>query len=319
MNSSDEMVTGLGIMGALSKFVPYAELFANTVKKCRLIHFFLVESAAANKKPCEGTPMKRVKEWVFLGSLILLAPASGFACSTAQWDSSSGAITAESPAAPAPANSNPSRLSELCGLRVTNTGHVQDNSPDGHTTFIARFYVRPQLTGGSSADLFIAYSSETPSGQLVKVSYDGANLDFHAAGAQAGTAAAAPGLWHLVEVEYVSAGTTSFWVNADAEVAGATGSFASATGAVTAVRLGLPNGLGGHSGYANFDAYESHSTTPVGPLLIGDSNGVGGISIADATNAIAELNGTLAVGQPDCNSSGVVTIADATCIIGKIP
>ncbi|MDZ4730820.1 MAG: hypothetical protein SH820_12860 [Xanthomonadales bacterium] len=197
---------------------------------------------------------------------------------------------------------------------------MQDNSPTAHTTFITRFYVRPQLTGGAQADLFIAYSAETPSGQLLKVSYDGANLDFHAAGAGVlGTAPAEAGKWYLVEVKYVSAGNTTFWVNTDANTVAATGTYTSATGGVEAVRLGLPNGLGGHTGYVNFDAYESHSTTAVGPLLIGDSNGNGSITIADATNAIGELNGTLAVGQPDCNSSGVVTIADATCVIGKIP
>jgi len=257
---------------------------------------------------------------VLFGCLALLLPISGFACSTAQWTAVSGAVVAESPAAPAASNSAPSRVSEQCGLRATGTGHVQDNSPSAHTTFIARFYVRPQLTGGTAADLFVAYSSETPSGQLLKVSYDGANLDFHSTGTTVlGTAPAVAGKWHLVEVEYVSAGNTRFWVNTNATSVVATGTYASATGAVEAVRLGLPGGLGGHTGHANFDAYESHSSTPVGPLLIGDSNGGGTISIADATNAIGELNGTLAIGQPDCNESGVVTIADATCIIGKIP
>ncbi len=261
-------------------------------------------------------------ERLLLGALVLLMiPASGFACSMAQWNGgSSGAVVAESPPTSAAANEAKSRITELCGLRATGTGHVQDNSPSAHTTFIARFYVRPALTGGAAADLFVAYSNEAPSGQLVKVSYDGANLDFHStSGTVLGTAPAAAGAWHLVEIEYVSGANTRFWVNADATVAANTGTYASATGAVEAVRLGLPAGLGGHSGHANFDAYESHSTTPVGPLLIGDANGVGGISIADATNIIGEINGTLAVGQPDCNNSGAVTIADATCAIGKIP
>jgi len=264
--------------------------------------------------------MMKYMESFFVGCLTLFIPISGFACSLAQWDGgSSGAVVAESPAAPAPANSNPSRFSEKCGMRVTGTGHVQDNKPSAHTTFIARFYVRPALTGGGNADLFIAYANETPTTQLVKVSYDGANLDFHAGSSTVlGTAPAEAGKWHLVEIEYVSASNTRFWVNANS-VGAPTGTYTSATGAVEAVRLGLPNGLAGHTGYANFDSYESHSSTPVGPLLAGDSNGSGTISIADATNAISELNGNLANGQPDCNSSGVVTIADATCIIGKIP
>lgn len=290
------------------------------------MELFLVESVHDRFiiKYKSESPKMSYKERVLFGCLFLLLPISGFACSMAEWTAAPGVgdVIAESPPAPAPSNSSMSRLSEFCGLRVFGTGYVQDNSPDAsqHTTFIARFYVRPQLSGGSQADLFIAYANETPSTQLLKVSYDGANFDFHAAdGTVLGTAPADAGKWNLVEVEYVSAGNTRFWVNADATKEDANGTYASATGGVDAVRLGLPNGLGGHTGYVNFDAYESHSTTPVGPMLIGDSNGNGNITIADATNAIGELNGLLAKGQPDCNNSGVVTIADATCIIGKIP
>src|SRR5690606_5979081 len=168
----------------------------------------------------------------------------------------------------------------------------------GHTTFIARFYVRPNLTGNGQADLFAAYGDESGGSQRLKVSYDGANLDFHAAGAQAGTAAAASNLWHLVEIEYTSEGTTRFWVNADASSDDPTGTYPSATGAVSSVRLGLlatPTNL---TGAPQFDAYESHSTTPVGPLLNGDSNGNGSITISDVTRIGSELNGSLSPGQP---------------------
>lgn len=259
--------------------------------------------------------MMKNMERVFLGCLALLLPASGFACSMGAWDTPTGvgAVTTASPP-------TITRYSELCALQATNTGYVQDNSPSGHTTFIARFYVRPGFTGSGQADLFVVYDNDTPGNQLLKVSYDGANLDFHgSSGTVLGTVAATINNWHSVEVKYVSAGTTTFWVNANATLVAPTGSYASATGAVESVRLGLPNGLGGFSASTSrFDAYESHSTTPVGLLLVGDANGNGAITIADVISAGNELGGTLAVGQPDCNFAQGVTIADVICIGNKL-
>jgi hypothetical protein len=266
--------------------------------------------------------MMCIKERVFLGVLTLLLPASGFACSMSQWDTPTGvgAVIVGSP------QTGPAvpRYSESCGLQVTapSSGHVQDNSPDGHTQFIARFYVRPNLTdvSGTQADLFVAYSDEAGASPLLKVSYDGANLDFHAAGAPVATVAAAPGLWHLVEVEYNSAGNTEYWVNTNAESVAATGSYASATGAVSSVRLGLPNGATGFTGSAQFDAYESHSTTPVGPLIACDADGSDNpdININDVLAVITERFGqpsVLAAGQPDCAPNGTIDINDVLATI----
>jgi hypothetical protein len=263
--------------------------------------------------------MKKIMERVLLGVSILLVPASGFACSMGQWDSNTG-VTAivgspqTSPAVP--------RFSESCGLQVTapTVGYVQDNSPDGHTTFIARFYVRPNLTGSGQADLFAAYGDEAGGLQRLKVSYDGTNLDFHADEGVAGTALAAANNWHLVEIEYNSAGTTRFWVNKDATSEAESGSFSSATGAVSSVRLGVlatPTNL---TGAPQFDAYESHSTTPVGALLLGDANGGGTLTSGDALRVLGEIaiGGTLSPGQPDCNRNGSITSGDALCILGLL-
>ena len=160
--------------------------------------------------------MKYMERVMFGGLVLLVLPVSGFACSMDAWDTpvGVGSIIVGSP------QTNPAvpRFSELCGMQVTapNAGYVQDNSPDGHTLFIARFYVRPNLSGSGNADLFVAYSAENGTGPLVKVSYDGTNLDFHAAAGPVAGFAAAPNLWHLVEIEYNSAGQTRYWVNADA-------------------------------------------------------------------------------------------------------
>lgn len=255
---------------------------------------------------------------VVFGSLALLLPISGFACSMSQWDTSTG-VGAVIVGSPKTVPAVP-RFSESCGLQVTapNFGYVQDNSPDGHTQFIARFYVRPNLTGSGQVELFAAYGDEAGGSPKIKVSYDGTNIEFHADGGPVASksVAAAKDLWHLVEIEYNSPGNTRYWVNADSSGA-ESGSYTSASGSISSVRLGLlPDTLAGFTGgSAQFDAYESHSTTPVGSLLVGDSNGDTNLGIADLVTVGIELNaGPLAGGQPDCNRDGAMGIADLVCI-----
>lgn len=245
---------------------------------------------------------------VIFGCLMLCGIVPGtFACTTDGWNG--GASGATNPASPPTV----SRVSEFCGLKLTNTGHVQDNSP-AHTAMIARFYVLPQLTGSGDADLFIAYSSETPSGVLFDVAYDGSNLDFSATGGGSASVAAAAG-WNLIEISYTSGGNIQYWVNADATVDPATGSFAAGSGTVQAVRLGLPNGLGGFSGGSvSYDAYESHASTPVGGLLIGDSNADATVNVLDYSSVQQDILGNLQPGQPDCNLDGLVNIFDYSCV-----
>lgn len=259
--------------------------------------------------------MMNCMDRVLFGCLALMLPISGFACSMAQWvPGQSGAVTAASPP-------TFSRVSEFCAMRATDTGYVQDNSPNNHTKFIARFYVRPQLTGSGQADVFVAYDNDNPGNQLLKVSFDGANLDFHAAAGPIvdKTVAVTPGSWHLVEIEYNSAGITKYWVNTNAKQVAETGSYTSATGGVQSVRLGLPNGRGGFSGGSvSFDSYESHSTTPVGPLRIGDANGDTNWNVLDYGAVQQDISNNLQPGQPDCNLDGAVNVLDYGCVQQKI-
>jgi len=252
---------------------------------------------------------------VLFGCLALLLPISGFACSTAQWTSNSGAVVVGSP------QTNPAvpRYSELCGMQITapNSGYVQDNSPDAHTQFIARFYVRPNIAGTGEVDLFVAYGAENGTLPRLKVSYNAATaaLGFHTSSTLAATTPAAAGLWHLVEVEYNSAGDTRFWVNSNAISASPIDTYPNASGVIESVRLGFPNAATGYTGTAQFDSYESHSSTPVGPLLLGDSNGNLSVNVFDMISIQNEILGTnLAVGQPDCNRQGTVNVFDMICV-----
>ncbi|MEJ8566606.1 dockerin type I domain-containing protein [Elongatibacter sediminis] len=200
-------------------------------------------------------------------------------------------------------------------MSLDNTGHVQDNSPS-HSAMIARFYVLPQLTGSGDADIFVAYSNEAPSGVLFDISFDGTNFNFDAGGAGGASASAAAVTgWNLIEVKFNSGGNFEYWVNVDATTDPATGSFSSGSGTIEAVRMGLPNGLGGFSGgKVSYDSYESHASTPVGSLLIGDANADETVNVLDYSSVQQDILGNLQSGQPDCNLDGSVNVLDYGCV-----
>lgn len=251
----------------------------------------------------------RYMERVIFGCLMLCGFVPGaLACTTASWNGgASGAFVAASPPTVA-------RYSESCALSLTGQGHVQDNSP-AHTQMIFRFYVLPQLTGSGTAKIFAAYSAENGTGELFDITWNGTNFSFNPTSGTSQTFPAPSG-WSLIEVSYSAGGSSSFWVNANAATDPISGSFTAASGTIQSVRVGLPDGLGGYSGgNVNFDAYESHATTPVGPLLAGDANASDSVNVFDMVAQQNEILGSaLAPGQPDCNSSGSVNVFDMVCV-----
>ncbi len=242
----------------------------------------------------------------------MLFASTTFACSTAAWlGGASGAVNPNDP------TNSVARASGFCGLEVTGTGHVQDDSPSAETSFIGHFYFFPEFTGAGDTDIFVAYSDEAANTEALVISYDGSNIiiDATAIGGGSATVAAASG-WNLVEFAWESGATGDFWVNSDATFDAPSAIFTPGTGSIETVRLGSPNGLGGFAGQATFDEYVSNRTQPVGALLMGDANGNGSLSIADVISIFNELNAgspVLAPGQPDCNLNGSVTIADVLC------
>ena len=263
------------------------------------------------------------KDGVIFGSLLACGIAFGssaFACSTDGWNGGvvglSTTLTVNSPPVFP-------RYSEFCAMRVTGDGSVRDLSPD-HERIRARFYVFSSLTGSGDAVLFRAYGDESDGSPLFEIRQTNGNLVFDADGSGTGAGGAdgstpLPSGWVSIEFDWQSGGTMGVWVNSDAsvvatpplEVTGAS------TGAVDSIRLGLVGGLAGFSGNAVFDAYEAHSTTPVGLLLVGDANGNGTVNSTDVSAALieTEIGGNLAPGQPDCNSNGVVNSTDVSCIL----
>ena len=251
-----------------------------------------------------------------ISSAVLLTSAffvsSTFACTTDAWDSIGGAPLADDPL------NDVNRVSGFCGLKVTGNEHVVDNSPAAETTFIARFYIFPKNIGAGTHEIFAAYSDEAGAKKIV-ITYDGTNINLDATAFTGGGTAsfsADTTHWNLVEFQWTSGENGSLWVNADATVDPASDTFASGTGSIEQVRLGAVTDIG--AGNALFDDYESHRSLPVGELLMGDANGNGSLTIADAIGLFNELNDTLQPGQPDCNTSGSITIADAICLFNAL-
>ena len=266
--------------------------------------------------------MKNMDRVIF-GCVLLIGLGFGLnaqACTTDGWQGGAVNATVGSP-------KDVKRYSEFCAMATTDsTSHVQSNFASD-SRYIGRFYFYPKdASGVGEVDLLVAYSEDAAENALFTISYDGTDFIFDASGAGGGSASFAADTthWNLVEFEFNSDGTFNFWVNETwdfdtlAYTTGPSGTFASGTGTVEAVRLGTPNGMAGQSGTFAFDAYESHRTTPVGALLSGDANGNGSISVADVTSILNELANTLQAGQPDCNETGGVTVADATCLINTL-
>ena len=258
---------------------------------------------------------------LLIGSLSLAAVCLSLnaqACSVAAWSASSGAIAEGSPAPGGIA-----RFEEICGLSVTGTGYVQDNSPtDASDTRIRlRFYVLP---GAGTSDIRVleAYADDAATTLAFTISFTNSSnsLSFTGAGGTPGAVVLAePAKWQLVEVDWQAAGNLTYWVNADARTDTPTGSTNAGTAThVGMVRLGAPQAAGfGDWTRLTFDSYHANRTLPVGGLLVGDANGGGSINSTDATRILneASLGGTLSIGVPDCNASGVVNSTDAVCVL----
>ena len=248
---------------------------------------------------------------------------NAFACSTLAWiPGATGSIEVNTPANDVP------RINGSCGLKVTGTGHVQDNSPDGETKFIGRFYFLPQLSGNGNTDIFIAYSDESGA-KLFTVSYnkdtseivvDATSGNGHTANGGTTSVTVTGTRWHLIEFSWESGLTGSLWVDADATSDPANSTFASGTGTVESVRLGAPNGFGTLTGMAFFDDYVSHRLLPVGGELTGDGNLDGNIDNDDIEAIKTEfLFGTYPIGSTDCNLDSETNSGDVNCVVEKLP
>lgn len=248
--------------------------------------------------------MKTLTRLVYASLLIAgtFSASTAMACTTDLWNGGvDGTPLAGSPA-------DVSRVSGLCAMELSATGSVKDTSPLAEPTVISRFYVYAQLNSGAPV-IFEAFSDDAATSSLLTVTFDGSNFVFDA-GADASSTPGKPG-WNLVELSWTGGSNMQYWVNTDSLTTAATGSVSAAAGTMESVILGTADAL---DGVLTFDDYESHRSTPVGGLLMGDSNGNGTINVFDLISIQNEILGNaLATGQPDCNLNGGVNVFDLIC------
>ena len=149
-------------------------------------------ASESNQQPEEGLIfMKTFTRLITLTALLAgtFFVSSAMACTTDAW--LGGATTGT--LADNPTN-GVARVSGVCGLAVTGTGHVIDNSPAAEATFIGRFYVFPKPLPAGTHVLFTAYSDDAGS-KLFEITYDGSlfKIDASAAGDICGGGGCCPG------------------------------------------------------------------------------------------------------------------------------
>lgn len=289
-----------------------------------------------------------------------LAPAA-FAqtCSTTQWGQGGNptvTATVGSPFAGGPATTPVvSRYQGQCGLRApTNAGnYVQDSSPNGETTFRARFYAFLPNTG--SASTIFRAGNQTSDATLtdfsngrVRVTYNGTgtiNVLGPGGTPNLSCAGLTTGRWYSIELAYNSTGSAlgtgadtlaanSLRVTVIGQGNAATGDAApqinctqtgagiatAATNNIDYAQLG--NLTGGPAGNAiTVDSYESRRTTPIGRLCRGDADNSNALSTADRfaiTTELGSFGATRAPGTPDCNEDGTLSTADRFCITQRL-
>lgn len=258
----------------------------------------------SNERPNEDfKSMRTVARLICTSFLIAVAisASTAMACTTSLWNGGeTGTPEAGSP-------TDVSRVSGSCGMKLTAPGSVKDTSPMEEAAAYIRFYVFAELSAGAPV-IFEAFAADDAS--LLTVSFDGSNFVFDA-GAGASTPVAGKAGWNLVEIFWTDATAMEYWVNTDATQEAALGSISAAAGKMDYVILGTSDT---YTGTLTFDDYEAHRSTPVGGLLMGDSNGNLSVNVFDLISIQNEILGNaLAPGQPDCNLNGSVNVFDLIC------
>lgn len=236
----------------------------------------------------------------------MFAANGAMACTTDNWTSASNALAGD------PSAEGIARYQGLCGLEVTGTGYVEDESPNGIDRIVARFYVLNDNT--APAKIYSGFSDNDGANEVFNVTLgDSGQVTLTDTATGASVSDTGSSNWLSVEIDWVRGadGSISLSVNGQAEQSTAVDNSSAAQ--LSSVRLG---NLDGAAGTVGFDSYESRRSTAVGRLLVGDANNDGSVSVFDAITVVNEASGgTLATGTPDCNEDGSVSTFDAICVV----
>jgi len=255
---------------------------------------------------------RSIKTGLAIGALV--AAQVAFACSVDNWSDSTGSITPGDPAAEGVA-----RYQGLCGLEVTGTAYVQDESPGGIDRIVARFYVLNNNT--APAEIYGGFGNTSGGSPVFSVELDDSGnvtLTDSTTGRSVGQSGSTK--WLSVEIDWArGAGSGAISLSVNGQTAAEdTGFNNGAAATLQSVRLGNLNGAAGTIG---FDSYESRRSTAVGRLVHPDPNGDGnptGINSQDFAAMVDDFSGnSLASGTPDCNEDGepLLNSQDFACIV----
>lgn len=260
--------------------------------------------------------MKALTQSVLAAAMLLALPfAAAEACTINAWNGNTGAAsgtTAAGPTSPTPVQ----RIYGVCGLQATTGQFVTDDTPNAESNYNVQFYFRVPASGSSK--FFSATSGNGNTGaEAFGVTVNGGVLSFSGVTGASNITGLQAGRWYRIAATYTAGGAFAATVDGFGNFSGS-----STGGTATATTIGSAS-LGMLSGTAPFQQVEEFNSTrsvatPIAPLCRGDGNGSGGVSSADRGSVTAELNGTLAIGFPDCNMDGAVTSGDRGCISGLL-
>lgn len=242
-------------------------------------------------------------------------------CVVSNW---AGGATGLSDANAGTQGSSNRRYGGPCGLRVAVDGsarYVSDNSPDGETTYIARFYAFLDNAGSNPTILF---AGDDGANDQIQVWYNFPNagdltlrvFDNGAATTDVTEPSVGPG-WHSIEFKWEAAASAEILFSVDG-AADLTASPAPDTSnlSISNAHLGNVDGAAG-GGTIDFDDFDSRRIDRPGRLMVGDADDSLGVNVFDAIAVIGEYqDGIYAAGQPDCDENGSVNVFDAICVIG---
>ena len=214
--------------------------------------------------------------------------APAMACTTANWSSESGAVTAGDPMA-----NSISRYQGECGLEVTGTGYVQDDRPGGIDRIVTRFYVLNELSGGQTAEVYNGYGDASGGDERFSVELDdtGQVTLIDTVSGQS-VSQSSTNDFMSVEIDWGrGAGSGFISLSVDGQTVQETTGLTNDSGpSLASVRLG---NMAGASGTLTFDSYEAHRSTAVGRLCNCNANGSGddAVNMMRTCMALAKVDG----------------------------
>lgn len=258
---------------------------------------------------------KNLRKMILAGAA--LAVCTGFAlnaqaqdCTVGNWDVQQGLTDSDT----GTQGANNRRYGGPCGLRVELDGterYVGDDSPNGVTSYIARFYTfLDDVTTSDPVMIFAAGDDNDNS--LLEVSYEDGDLTLTVYGAttESATFSDIGSGWHSVEVVWAAGEDTLFKVDEEGDLA-----VSADTSGQTIHYADLGNLNDASGGSIDFDDFDSRRSERPGRLLAGDANDDGTVNIFDVSAVMDEYqDGVYSLGQPDCNEDGLVNIFDVSCV-----